>query len=297
MDDKDYIKELFAEKLKTHEIPVNSEVWASLSSKIASTTTGALVSSSAIKIISGIICASTIAISTYFVINSEKDQKNKTVSQKETLTLENRKHTDKTKQLTTKKVQQKNKTIKSTENEVEQISHKYVENNNIEHFSQDSVDDKIDTQNDKINILYNTNKIENYNEKNNENIKIDNNIKDEQHKELIVKDLYREVDKEVGEAEIKQVESFEVTRLPNIYSLHSSGYFSIEYSGEYIDFQLTILNEKNQVIFSSNDPKNVWNGEDALGNIVPIGNYFYIITALDFYGNKINKYSSLKVIP
>lgn len=61
------------------------------------------------------------------------------------------------------------------------------------------------------------------------------------------------------------------------------------------DFQIIILNSDNELIFKSSDTAFSWNGMDLKGEPVSVGNYVYIITALDIAGNAINKYQMLEV--
>lgn len=60
-------------------------------------------------------------------------------------------------------------------------------------------------------------------------------------------------------------------------------------------FQLTIIDNQQNIIFSTNDVDFRWNGFDMSGQPVKEGTYFYIIVAEDESGNTINKYQQLRL--
>ena len=88
-----------------------------------------------------------------------------------------------------------------------------------------------------------------------------------------------------------------LTNLPNIFSPNNDGsndVFSIEYKG-IEEFQITIFNRKQEVLYKSDNVDFMWNGTDMKGQPVPTGKYVYVIMARDGAGNVINKYESLEV--
>ncbi len=84
--------------------------------------------------------------------------------------------------------------------------------------------------------------------------------------------------------------SFEITKMPNVFGLNERGYFSIEYEGECSDFQITIMDSKQNVVFTSNRPDFQWLGTDLSGNPIEPGKYVYIITAVDADAKSVNKF-------
>ena len=79
MKEKDDIKELFKQKLSSHEVPVNPQLWNAISSQIgtsaASTASTSAIKSIFIKSFIG-ISAAVIAIASYlYLTNSETLQK------------------------------------------------------------------------------------------------------------------------------------------------------------------------------------------------------------------------------
>lgn len=89
----------------------------------------------------------------------------------------------------------------------------------------------------------------------------------------------------------------EIENLPNIFTPNGDGK-----NDEFFvtcknikSFQITIMDQQQNVVFSSNDTDFIWNGTDQRGNPVKEGTYVYIIIAEDESGNKINKYQHLRL--
>lgn len=62
------------------------------------------------------------------------------------------------------------------------------------------------------------------------------------------------------------------------------------------EFSITIINENNTVVFISDDPSFKWDGTDyRTGEMVPEGNYGYIVFAVDIYNNPFKLFNTLKI--
>jgi gliding motility-associated-like protein len=88
-----------------------------------------------------------------------------------------------------------------------------------------------------------------------------------------------------------------ILNLPNVFTPNRDGqndYFFIESEG-LVDFQITIMNTKQEVVFQSNNSSFKWNGLLQNGKVAPSGNYVYIVIASDKAGNTINKYQRLSI--
>lgn len=89
-----------------------------------------------------------------------------------------------------------------------------------------------------------------------------------------------------------------ITKTPNTFSPNNDGkndFFSIQNEG-LSEFQITILNMKQEVVFETDNTDFKWDGINYRTNQkVPQGNYFYIIVAKDVDGNTLTRYKDLTI--
>ncbi|MEY4603580.1 MAG: hypothetical protein RIT43_872 [Bacteroidota bacterium] len=86
--------------------------------------------------------------------------------------------------------------------------------------------------------------------------------------------------------------------LPNIFTPNSDGsndVFTLSAVG-LNDFNLVILNSRNQVVFTSSDPSIVWDGLLLSGEPAPDGTYIYYFTARSATGEVVTRSSELKMV-
>lgn len=92
--------------------------------------------------------------------------------------------------------------------------------------------------------------------------------------------------------------SVEAWKKTNIFSPNNDGvndFFFLDCK-DLKEFSITIVNEKNAVVFVSNDPNFKWDGIDYKSSeMVPEGNYGYIVFAVDVNNNPIKLFNSLTV--
>ena len=89
----------------------------------------------------------------------------------------------------------------------------------------------------------------------------------------------------------------EIGKLPSVVTCNNDGFNDalVLETKNLSDFQITILDRSNQVVFKSSDAAFSWGGIDLTGEPVEPGNYVYIITAVDTAGNPINEYQMIEV--
>lgn len=88
-----------------------------------------------------------------------------------------------------------------------------------------------------------------------------------------------------------------IEKLPNVFTPNNDGandVFMINSKG-LLDFNIVVLDRTSQVVFTSNDPNFRWSGMNNIGEPVAEGNYVYFITAKDSKGNSIKEYSTISI--
>lgn len=306
MSKEDKIKELFAEKLGAHEVPVNPELWNAIASQ---TGTAATVTSTGLSVVAkaiiGISAASVIAVGTYFLTRNTGEQSN----------------------------QQKTQVV--AEDEIKGEEYEYTNTEEAKTGEEERISSPADGtttfngETPDLDSPENAGTIENVESLRGNEGKPEGAVRSNPQTivppftveptpnlvgERPVNSSPAQVNSGAGKkgetAENRKEErtdkaepvfeevqaSFEITKLPNVYVLNASGYFSIGYKGEYNDFQFTIMDSRNNLVFSSNQPDFEWRGTDMSGNQVEPGKYIYIVTAKDKDGRSVNKYSTLTVI-
>lgn len=88
-----------------------------------------------------------------------------------------------------------------------------------------------------------------------------------------------------------------IEKMPDVFTPNNDGVndeFVINSRG-LLDFTIVILDKNSQAIFTSNDPNFRWSGQTRTGDPVADGKYVYFITAKDSKGNLIKEFSTLLV--
>lgn len=89
----------------------------------------------------------------------------------------------------------------------------------------------------------------------------------------------------------------QLVNLPNIFTPNNDGandFFFVEIIG-LVNYSLVVLDEKNNVVWKTNNPNEKWDGVDLGGEKVPNGSYLYFITAEDEMGNNVNEHRRLQI--
>jgi gliding motility-associated-like protein len=279
LEQKDYIKDLFSEKLGNHEVQVNSELWTSIESKIPSHTI--LGNASNLSILSkSIITLSTalgILTISYFIFKEDSIEKSK-LTEKGT-TVEPKKnnsvnHSNDKKMDDLNQFKTKNKNKNNTKKQLEYFSF------------QDTL------LSSNLIILSNNWKIEN---KENKNMSEKQTVFDPKISEKNTT-IENKIDEKVNDVLIEK-DSYFIGELLNVFTPNNDNLndeFFIKIEG-LKDFSLIILDKNNKRVYSTTDPNFKWNGKDFSDNLVPKGQYIYFFTGIDSKGNTISKSNSLTI--
>lgn len=298
LNDKDQIKELFSDKLGNYEAPVRPDMWSNIASQLGGSTT--TVASTGLSLLSktfiGLGIGAAVVTTAVLLIPSE----NKPIQNQVEVETPAKIAQD------TSEPNMNQETVK-TDNKVRPIN------------KEESSANKTQT-----NERTNANELHEINS--NDNFKSDVTLISETKKDIklalppvaseteksnneahkpIQKEPTTPLEKTTKEEENKEVETqsqpkltYTISKLPNIFTPDGDGtndIFSVESEG-LVDFTIVVLDERQKVVFESNNPDFEWNGMDKFGNKVNPGNYGYYIIARDSNGNKVNKFVSLQIV-
>ena len=277
MENKDQIKELFQQQLSNHQEAVRPEIWASVSSAIATpvlVTTGIGILS---KTFIGLGIAASVLVSAYLLFSSDDKavkvpaQEKKKAKEVPFIPNNNTLVPNETKKNVIPLIALENNDLLSVEEVVYEIKTQKIipfesvqlpkvqlpNTDPLQDLGENVSNDPVETNNDFIVIpqVENTHESSHLPEKNQE---------------------------------------LEVV-LTNVFTPNGDGandYLFIQSEGLQ-DFSVVILNQANKIIYQSTDPKFNWDGKLTNGDDAPIGQYVYFITAKSDRGDLINKYSTL----
>ena len=282
MSEKDIFKDVFSDKLANHESAVNPQLWSSISSKVAtsSITTSAVGVSVLTKfIIGGFLAAASIAGIVYLSPTNPKEVGQQVKKEIKATPIK-------------EQVTSKSQTTKKEETII--VNHSEPILLDCKLFSSPSSQEVLDlnivpsvitedkTLTDKSPIL--------------------SSISEENKKVLVESKSPEQIIQNVSQSELIVKEDvapeFFIEALPKVFSPNNDGVndeFKIK-SGGLKDYSLVILNDKNQIVFKSDDSNFSWNGLGVNGELVEEGNYLYYLTAFNSAGKMISKSSYLKVM-
>lgn len=281
MEEKDFIKDLFHEKLSNLETPVRPELWSSVSSSI-----GASSGSTGLSIITkwliGTSLTAAVSAGIWFTVSNSKHD---SLPEKEPIKVDKqstieKKVNDQNKDLSQSKLS--NVQIKTEVDEYfvfspesdhifesEEIQQNINPTNSISGFKGQITEEKHDFQpviEQKINS------------------KLDSKI------ENTSTNLYSEPKQTPIESEVK-------INLPNVFTPNGDGnndFLTIP-KADLSDFSLVILDERGSTIYTTTDINFSWDGYMMNGEKAAAGNYVYFITAKDNNGKYFSKYSNLSI--
>ena len=273
MIEKDYIKELFQDKLTSHEVPVRADLWTSVSSSIG----GSSVVASSMSIATKLLIAasvSAVALVTFYLVNDKNLEqspiKKENPQEQRIITVDSLKiekeEVKKDKKLLPKQPEQRLDCaydFSTPENESD-LNSEFQQSNKID------INKEIVTEKGPQKI---------------------------EQQDPIIRNNTASTSEIVAKPEIKTKEQEKTVLLPNIFTPNGDGkndLLSIKI-GEVTEFSVVILNQANKVIFTSIDPNFSWDGVATNGELSPAGTYVYYISAKDLNGKLLTKYSSLTI--
>ena len=273
MIEKDYIKELFQDKLTSHEVPVRADLWTSVSSSIG----GSSVVASSMSIATKLLIAasvSAVALVTFYLVNDKNLEqspiKKENPQEQRIITVDSLKiekeEVKKDKKLLPKQPEQRLDCaydFSTPENESD-LNSEFQQSNKID------INKEIVTEKGPQKI---------------------------EQQDPIIRNNTTSTSEIVAKPEIKTKEQEKTVLLPNIFTPNGDGkndLLSIKI-GEVTEFSVVILNQANKVIFTSIDPNFSWDGVATNGELSPAGTYVYYISAKDLNGKLLTKYSSLTI--
>ncbi len=298
MEGKDNIKELFSQKLGNYEAPVNPDLWASISSQVAAagTTTAASTGLSMLAKVAIGIGVSTAAIATVVVLStsSEKDKKSAELPKTE-LQESNTEST-------------RSETEAPAENGVSQESALTADTRiNQQELEPSTESQQLETPtqlNEPDPMISNTPM-----DINNMSTKRIQEIETTEDEPQIIQGVTYANETNYG-AEPENSEDYQLDETPsapkeapikrfvNVFTPNGdkeNDEFFLESEG-LTDFSVVVFNPEGDIVYKSDDPNFRWDGRDIRTNeIVPEGNYMYMVTAYDAEGNPYPIYERLKI--
>ncbi|NDC28815.1 MAG: gliding motility-associated C-terminal domain-containing protein [Crocinitomicaceae bacterium] len=270
MIEKDYIKELFQDKLTSHEVPVRADLWTSVSSSIGGSSVVATSMSIATKIIIA-VSVSAVAFVTFYLVNDKTSAP--TPFKKE--------HPQEQKIIPVDTLKIEKEEVKKEEKLLPKQAEQRVD---CEYdFSTPENDSDLKSDFHKSNI--------------NKEIVTEKGPQKIEQQDPIIRNNSTSTSEIVANPELTTKEQESTVLLPNIFTPNGDGkndFLSIKI-GEVTEFSVVILNQANKVIFTSNDPNFSWDGLAKNGEISPAGTYVYYISAKDLNGKLLTKYSNLTI--
>jgi len=272
MEQNDQIKEYFQQRLSDHQEVVRPEIWAAVSSAIATpvlVTTGISILS---KTLIGLGIAASVIVSAYLLYSSDEKVVKAPTQQKQkakdvpSIPNENTLVPIETKKNAIPLVVLENNDLLSSEKVVYETSDPQIipfesdqlpNTDPLQDMGENVSNDPVKTNNDFIVMP----QVENTNESS---------------------------PSPDTDQELKVV-------LSNVFTPNGDGtndYLFIQSEGLQ-DFSVVILNQVNKIVYQSTDSKFSWDGKLASGDDAPAGNYIYFVTAKSSTGKSIQQSSTL----
>ena len=316
MSDKDPIKDLFRDKLQSHEVMPSKAVWSSVSSSLghsAATTAGA-GTASFLKVAAIAVGVSAVGVVGFMFMSSDESQPAKVI---EKTVLQEKDIDESVSSETIDSDVKESKSPEITPSDSESLSSEKV----ISYESIRDTQPELITMNESLPVstpsesqanpvVVEEKEIHNINEANpvspevpvivpavtiNEDQGNENQVSSETIETPELEETYEEIVSDQDESPDIPIEESIV--LPNIFTPNGdrvNDLFEIEI-GDKLEFQIVVLNRQNQLVFKSGDPHFQWDGTMLNGEPAPEGVYLYYFSAKDRFGNDITESSVLTI--
>lgn len=289
MKDKIDIEKLFSDKLANHESVVSSKVWSGIQAQIGVGVSSTAVAAKGISVASKWIigAVSVVAVSTVALVLNYNDTQNSSVepiqqkSDSTELSVVNSSELAEIKSET-------EVDFKQTENPIDNT----IKNESVNKIqSEDNADLNLTVPVEKLIVKQAVSSEEVKTEKIEKATKVEKI-------EKFIKEI-KEDSRPTSYASVSPSKSsVQEWKSTNVFSPNNDGIndlFFLE-TKDLKDFSITIINEKNVIVYISDNPNFKWDGTDyKTGEMVPNGNYGYIVFAFDAAKNPVKLFNSLKI--
>ncbi len=287
MKDNIDIEKLFADKLANHESVVSSKVWSGVQAQIGVGVSSTAVAAKGISVASKWIigAVSVVAVSTVALVLNYNNTQNSPAEPTQ-------QKSDSTELSVVNSTESKENKLevnfKQTENPIDNS----IKNESVNKIQpEDNADLNLTVPVETLIVKQAVSSGEVKNEKIEKPTKVEKIDKiNKENKEDSRPSSYASVS-----ASKSSVQEWKST---NVFSPNNDGIndlFFLE-TKDLKDFSITIINEKNVIVYVSDNPNFKWDGTDyKTGEMVPNGNYGYIVFAFDAAKNPIKLFNSLKI--
>lgn len=289
MKDKIDIEKLFSDKLANHESVVSSKVWSGIQAQIGVGVSSTAVAGKGISVASKWIigAVSVVAVSTVALVLNYNDTQNSSVEPIQQKSDSTELSVVNSSELTEIKSETE-VDFKQTENPIDNT----IKNESVNKIqSEDNADLNLTVPVEKLIVKQAVSSGEVKTEK------IEKPTKVEKIEKFIKEN--NEDSRPTSYALVSPSKSsVQEWKSTNVFSPNNDGIndlFFLE-TKDLKDFSITIINEKNVIVYISDNPNFKWDGTDyKTGEMVPNGNYGYIVFAFDAAKNPVKLFNSLKI--
>lgn len=298
MKEKDNIKDLFSDKLKNYEAKVDPQMWTNISSQIGSAATSATTGtglSLVAKVIIGTVVTAAVVTTGIILFNDNPEHKkeapvaaveDQTIKDDKNESIEEENVVDQSERttITDNSNRSEDVVIEEEESEVtdripETIPEKRTEGEMIP-----TDEERITKEDEPLNQLGE-----------------DTSVKDSDNSDKKEEEPNLPEENTTPEEQPNDLEEIEL-RLPDVFTPNNDGdndFLSIQKDNDLNglkEFQVIVLNNRNQIVYQSDDPNFQWDGTGQDGMAVDTGVYVYFVTALDSNDNPVKGHQTLRII-